>query len=671
MKKFWKGAAMMAAVLVCLMFQSIVCFAGTDLKINPEAFRNLKDSEFGYSGVVPMDKFFIGLEEEGCTVRELHESLKKYPSFSPYWVYDDTGETEIFSEKDGALEFYLGEVLVEIWPTVEIDRTKNWEETVKNLYTTKITLNGETIWSKQVDMSISSITWNEETHNWDKNVSWSDIEAIITEIEIVNAASEVEKSGWVEENDKWYYYENNMAVTGVKDIDGYVYYFWPDDASMAESSFVEVNGDTFYFDDAGHGGVTGWQFLPKNGVDSWHWFWGDGHMAKGWVEIEGYWYYFKPEDGTMVHSTPYTVDGVTYYFNTDGHMLTGWQQIDNEWKYLNSGSGISGYKEGQEVPRDYIMNYIRSNNAGDVIGSYTFAVNFIDDLSGWDKFNHSLKNWKDALKSIFVGSLTTNGDAQTITDAYMNDTNGTVAYMRKVIGSICSNEDLKLMSGADKQVLSGIQIAAKTLGLDPLADVERNHLAMNDTLEQGYRILQDYSQNLVILNHVKELSPEGSVFRTTVEALAKDYENAFLSEMENEIEKTGEKLFTKGADKLFGSKFGTVDKFIQFYYQDTPDIDAIDSVIYSATLRAQAITTLRSTQEWVIATGSDEDLADFISIFTVAKGITEQQYESMLNYYTEKGASKYQAEISFLENCIAKLDAMNFMELLPSDSFNG
>lgn len=70
-----------------------------------------------------------------------------------------------------------------------------------------------------------------------------------------------------------------------------------------------------------------WLYLNWNGSNDWYYFFEDGAMAEGWLELDGQWYYMHP-----------TADG------TRGHMYTGWHQIDGKWYYFhNVSDGSRGH----------------------------------------------------------------------------------------------------------------------------------------------------------------------------------------------------------------------------------------------------------------------------------------------------------------------------------------
>lgn len=465
------------------------------------------------------------------------------------------------------------------------------------------------------------------------------------------------KNGWLEEDGIWRYYENNAYVTGAKYIDGFVYYFKPEDGSMVQSSFYEINGNTYYFDDNGHS-VRDWVQIDRNGVLCWHYFTNAGIMARGWQQIGDYWYYFK-EDGTMVHSTNYVIDGEEYLFDANGHMLDGWQNVNGSNRFYNPVPTDFVFKQGENVSTEYLLNHIREKSAAETLGGYSMAGEFINDISEWEKFSYAVKNWKDELGAIFAGTLDPDNS---IVNHYMNEEAGCKAYLRAVLGELCDNEDLKLIPDTASQEMDIKQELAKRLGyteFETLLDVFDKG---TEAAEATDRIFTDYSKNIELLNRLRSCVPDGSVLANTIGQLILDYENQVFKEVRDISVKEGGKYLIKSIDALVGTKISSVDKMIGLIYQNTSDLDAIDDVIYSSALKAEAISALRTAENRLLSSGGDEEaLLDYTCAFQIANGIVKKQYEEMLTYYQEKSnPSAYREKIRKLEEAIGQLKNQSF-----------
>lgn len=147
------------------------------------------------------------------------------------------------------------------------------------------------------------------------NVSYND--------NVTNTDDEKEeiKSGWVKENNKWYYYADGIVKKG-----------WLKDNNV------------WYYLDAKTGVMkTGW---VKDG-NTWYFLKGSGAMATGWIKSGNYWYFLK-SSGSM--ATGWIWDNNWYYLKSDGAMKTGWLEDNSKWYYLNNSGAmmtntiIDGYR---------------------------------------------------------------------------------------------------------------------------------------------------------------------------------------------------------------------------------------------------------------------------------------------------------------------------------------
>ena len=180
-----------------------------------------------------------------------------------------------------------------------------------------------------------------------------------------------EKSGWIQEGNKWYYYDNNQKVTGYYTVENTKYYFDANgvmqtgwfkidgvDYYAASSGaitaqwikstdtvkyYVDENGkmltgtqtigDQEYYFDAQGRLLTGW--ITENGKTSY--YQENGKIHKGWLELDGKKYYFDQE-GKMVTGTV-NIDGKDYTFNEKGELYVSvkveakWKQSGNKWWY--------------------------------------------------------------------------------------------------------------------------------------------------------------------------------------------------------------------------------------------------------------------------------------------------------------------------------------------------
>ncbi len=145
-------------------------------------------------------------------------------------------------------------------------------------------------------------------------------------------AKAVTKSGWVQENGKWYYYLNGVKHTGWLSTGGAWYYM--NSSGVMQTGWV-ADGGTWYFMSSSGAMKTGWvsvsgtwYFMSPSGAmqtgwvstgGAWYYMKASGAMHTGWLKLGSAWYYLKPS-GAMVTGT-FVIDGVTHRFNRSGVWL--------------------------------------------------------------------------------------------------------------------------------------------------------------------------------------------------------------------------------------------------------------------------------------------------------------------------------------------------------------
>ena len=193
----------------------------------------------------------------------------------------------------------------------------------------------------------------------------SPLHALASEItpEVTNAAENVTtetKNGFITQNGKTYYYENNKKLKGFQKIEGKTYYF--DKKGVMLTGFQEIQNKTYYFDKNGRM-LTGLKkigkrtyYFNKKGImqtgfqtinKKTYYFNGKGVMQTGWKTIKKKTYYFNTT-GVMQTGLK-KIDSKSYYFNKKGVMQTGFQTINKKKYYFNDkGVMVKGLKKIQK-----------------------------------------------------------------------------------------------------------------------------------------------------------------------------------------------------------------------------------------------------------------------------------------------------------------------------------
>ncbi len=140
-----------------------------------------------------------------------------------------------------------------------------------------------------------------------------------------------QNNGWVKVGDIWYYYVNGRKVTStIYNVDGRSYLF--DGTGRMLTGWQSYQGSTYYFYPQGSGNIK------------------QGEMARGWVYVEGTWYFYDRSTGKEVHNK--VVEG--FYLGSGGNILTNqwvgdryvdesgkivtntWKLIQQRWFYFDS-----------------------------------------------------------------------------------------------------------------------------------------------------------------------------------------------------------------------------------------------------------------------------------------------------------------------------------------------
>ena len=124
-------------------------------------------------------------------------------------------------------------------------------------------------------------------------------------------------SGWVNNNGKWQYFENNVAVKNAWRLVDKLWYYL-DGSGNLESGWQKINNKWYFLNDQ-HDGTFGAAKTGWNQINN-RWYYMDKDNAwclTGWQEIDGKKYYFDPENAWMLTGDQ-AIDGVEYAFADNG-----------------------------------------------------------------------------------------------------------------------------------------------------------------------------------------------------------------------------------------------------------------------------------------------------------------------------------------------------------------
>ncbi len=271
--------------------------------------------------------------------QEVYERLIAMQEVYPQWSPWDS--SSYYIDKNGYAEygcFGFAIMLQEAaFPGISGPRAKKPPITIEDLHVGDVLSYGGISGHSVIVLEVHSDYIVLAEGNWSDSVNWG---RTMSAEEVQNAHNcytyypdrvVTTRNGWKYEDDQWYYYKNDVRLTGWVQDGGSVYYCDPEaDGAMVKGLF-SVDGQTYYFSEKtdGSGGV----------------------MRTGWVWLEDTYYYFAPATGAMLISGWVYDGGRQYYQGPDGRQVSGWQQFGNELFFLNDrrdgtfGAVVSGWRQ--------------------------------------------------------------------------------------------------------------------------------------------------------------------------------------------------------------------------------------------------------------------------------------------------------------------------------------
>ena len=163
----------------------------------------------------------------------------------------------------------------------------------------------------------------------------------------------IEKDGWIQNGDTWYYIKDGELVKNdfITDPDtGYTYFMGGDGTMFVNQTFSRYDSEDgqencYRVDQYGHL-VKGWYKVKEDYDENVYWYYYDdnGLAVRGIQEINGTTYDFD-YDGRMMTDEVVIEDGTWYYFDQDGVLADkrddiqdGWNQMNNQWYYVKDQS---------------------------------------------------------------------------------------------------------------------------------------------------------------------------------------------------------------------------------------------------------------------------------------------------------------------------------------------
>lgn len=216
--------------------------------------------------------------------------------------------------------------LTNVWPLIYVQESALWQvancDSKCGVWVAKYASMNWNSWTLP-DMSVSSgafaclTGWQFTGGDMDRSIFYLDANGWNKIASGDGTIANQVTNGWVNNNGKWQYFENNVAVKNAwRLIDKLWYYL--DGSGNLESGWQKINNKWYFLNDQ-HDGTFGAAKTGWNQINN-RWYYMDKDNAwclTGWQEIDGKKYYFDPENAWMVTGKQ-TIDGVDYVFADSG-----------------------------------------------------------------------------------------------------------------------------------------------------------------------------------------------------------------------------------------------------------------------------------------------------------------------------------------------------------------
>ena len=263
--------------------------------------------------------------------------------------------------------------LTNVWPLIYVQESDLWQ--VANcaskcgVWVAKYASMNWNSWTLP-DMSVSSgafaclTGWQFTGGDMDRSIFYLDANAWNKIASGDGTIANQVTNGWVNNNGKWQYFENNIAVKNAWRLVDKLWYYL-DGSGNLESGWQKINNKWYFLNDQ-HDGTFGAAKTGWNQINN-RWYYMDKDNAwclTGWQEIDGKKYYFDPENAWMLTGDQ-TIDGVEYVFADNGS-LQGQKQQPVQPKTKPVEKSTLSDVDRQEIENDlkpYIQEVVKEELA--------------------------------------------------------------------------------------------------------------------------------------------------------------------------------------------------------------------------------------------------------------------------------------------------------------------
>lgn len=336
----------------------------------------------------------------------------------------------------------------------------------------------------------------------------------------------------------------------------------------------------------------------------------------------------------------------------------------------------------QKNPAVSLPAYLTLNKAESIFSTFNFSTRFVSNLSELSVFGYFFAHFNDNLKATinscdnpvdFLRSLTQGTLPQRIADEYMNDKDKVKGLLSGVLEEMFKNKvdlhydgtAIKTVKALDSLTDSSVAHTLRDI-LDAGYDAEKKLGKAVDVAEKVGYLLTDYSDNVELLQSLKNAAPQNEALNEVIDELLFDYQAKFSALLRDEVVDKIEDFAKQGLDTITGANFKLVNTVIKGTVGQAPVMSGIDTVIHISTLKQGAIRTYQTAVD-TIKSGvySNADVQAYQNSFNLCKELTLKEYRAMLSCYDDP----FSKEHMYLDHQIGILENMSYDNVAVSTSF--
>ena len=245
---------------------------------------------------------------------------------------------------------------------------QNDNQSTNSINTQKVTLQNQSTKNEDSSVDTKSVVSNTETSNDQSSTGEANITSTTAQNSVesssTNSYADTSKTLQVSDASRQNVNESTQALTMSRRMKASVKLV----SQSYKTGWVNTNNNWSYYQQGKK--VTGW----LQGGNDWYYFDQNGKMATSWLQGGNDWYYFNPTSGRMQKNWLQGGNDWYYFNSSSGRMQKGWLDEKGDWYYFkNNGMMATGYYNG------YLFS-----NSGKWISNFTLtglgAKDFISQI---------------------------------------------------------------------------------------------------------------------------------------------------------------------------------------------------------------------------------------------------------------------------------------------------